>query len=104
MQESLRPDLISSNLNRTHSSSGELNQSGLAWPLPARQVASAAASAAGPFGRQRVSYNDLCFPKTSNYGSMKKKKHHNVGVSTSTGHNFRQQQPSPLASHSTTYY
>ena len=112
MQESLRPDLISSNLNRTHSSSGELNQSGLAWPLPARQVAAAAATAAaaGPFGRQRVSYNDLCFPKTSNYGSMKKKKHHNVGVSTSTaaGHNFRssaqQQQPSPLASHSTTYY
>ena len=34
---------------------------------------------------------------------MKKKKHHNVGVSTS-GHNFRSQQPSPLASHSTTYY
>ena len=106
MQESLRPDLISSNLNRTHSSSGELNQSGLAWPLPARQVTES------PFGRQRVSYNDLCFPKTSNYGSMKKKKHHNVGVSTSTatGHNFnrssaqQQQQPSPLASHSTTYY
>ena len=104
LQESLRPDLISSNLNRTHSSSGELNQSGLAWPLPARQVTES------PFGRQRVSYNDLCFPKTSNYGSMKKKKHQNVGVSTtSTGHNFRssaqqQQQPSPLASHSTTYY
>lgn len=46
LQESLRPDLINSNLNRTNSSSGDLN---------------------------RVSYNDLCFPKTSNYGSMKKK-------------------------------
>ena len=53
-QESLKPDLLISNLNRTNSSSGDLN---------------------------RVSYNDLCFPKISNYGSMKKKKH-NVGVST----------------------
>merc|ERR1712025_145218 len=52
--ESLKPDLLISNLNRTNSSSGDLN---------------------------RVSYNDLCFPKISNYGSMKKKKH-NVGVST----------------------
>lgn len=51
-QESLKPDLLISNLNRTNSSSGDLN---------------------------RVSYNDLCFPKISNYGSMKKKKH-NVGV------------------------
>ena len=100
-QESLRPDLINSNLNRTHSSSGELNQSGTAWPVPA---------AVGNFGRQRVSYNDLCFPKTSNYGSMKKKKHHNVGVSAALGSqgsqwgSQRSQQPSPLASHSTTYY
>ncbi len=31
-------------------------------------------------GDVRVSYNDLCFPKTSNYGSMKKKKLHSVGV------------------------
>lgn len=55
LQESLRPDLVdSSNLNRTASSSGELNQ--------------------------KISYNDLCFPKTSNYGSMKKKKQHSVGV------------------------
>ena len=52
LQESLKPDLLISNLNRTNSSSGDLN---------------------------RVSYNDLCFPKISNYGSMKKKKH-NVGV------------------------
>ena len=32
---------------------------------------------------RNVSYNDLCFPKTSNYGSMKKKKKQrsaNVGV------------------------
>merc|ERR1719510_6599 len=47
-KESLRPDLVnSSNLNRTNSSE-EVQQ-------------------------QRISYNDLCFPKTSNYGSMKKK-------------------------------
>ena len=26
--------------------------------------------------QSRISYNDLCFPKTSNYGSMKKKKCH----------------------------
>ena len=53
LQESLKPDLLISNLNRTNSSSGDLN---------------------------RVSYNDLCFPKISNYGSMKKKKHCHVGV------------------------
>merc|ERR1711992_464400 len=47
-KESLKPDLLISNLNRTNSSSGDLNN--------------------------RVSYNDLCFPKISNYGSMKKKK------------------------------
>ena len=51
LQESLRPDLISTNLNRTNSSSGDLNVN-------------------------RISYNDLCFPKTSNYGSMKKKSRH----------------------------
>merc|ERR1719219_2368431 len=50
-KESLRPDLVSSNLNRTNSSSGDLNVN-------------------------RISYNDLCFPKTSNYGSMKKKSRH----------------------------
>jgi hypothetical protein len=109
-QESLRPDLISdnSNLNRTHSSSGELNGANGGWV-------------------QRVSYNDLCFPKTSNYGSMKKKKQHSVGVDCRlNAHNFRHQQnsspngnnnvgvvgsrqqqlqtPSPLASHSMSYY
>ena len=55
MQESLRPDLVNSNLNRTNSSSGDLNTT--------QQL-------------QRISYNDLCFPKTSNYGSMKKKNRH----------------------------
>jgi len=45
------PNSASTNLNRTNSSSGDL-----------------AMAAAG------VSYQDLCFPKTSNYGSMKKKK------------------------------
>ena len=58
LQESLRPDLINSNLNRTLSVSGELNTS--------RQLQC----------QSRISYNDLCFPKTSNYGSMKKKKCH----------------------------
>ncbi|XP_040581956.1 irregular chiasm C-roughest protein isoform X1 [Lepeophtheirus salmonis] len=55
-KESLRPDLVShsTNLNRTDSSSGELHNI------------------------SRVSYNDLCFPKTSNYGSMKKKSRRDV--------------------------
>ncbi len=101
-QESLRPDLISSNLNRTHSSSGELN------------AVAVAAAGGGGWTQQRVSYNDLCFPKTSNYGSMKKKKHHNVGVDCrlNYGNNNRgggvgrpaTHTPSPLASHSTSYY
>ena len=50
--------MINSNLNRTISVSGELNTS--------RQLQC----------QSRISYNDLCFPKTSNYGSMKKKKCH----------------------------
>jgi len=59
------PNSASTNLNRTNSSSGDLN-------------------AAAPV----VSYQDLCFPKTSNYGSMKKKKRnannrHHVGVECS---------------------
>ena len=49
---------VLSNLNRTQSSSGELNTS--------------------TNTTRGVSYNDLCFPKTSNYGSMKKKKSHVV--------------------------
>eukprot|EP00095_Tigriopus_kingsejongensis_P003892 maker-scaffold597_size128559-snap-gene-0.8 protein:Tk03892 transcript:maker-scaffold597_size128559-snap-gene-0.8-mRNA-1 annotation:"hypothetical protein DAPPUDRAFT_54063" len=62
-KESLRPDINTTNLNRTQSSSGDLNT-----------------SSGGPQPAGRISYNDLCFPKTSNYGSMKKKKHHHVGV------------------------
>ena len=65
-QESLKPDLLISNLNRTNSSSGDLNN--------------------------RVSYNDLCFPKISNYGSMKKKKHCNVGVECKLGPASKNQQ------------
>lgn len=51
---------VLSNLNRTQSSSGELNTS--------------------TNTTRGVSYNDLCFPKTSNYGSMKKKKSHVVAA------------------------
>jgi len=65
-KESLKPDLLISNLNRTNSSSGDLNN--------------------------RVSYNDLCFPKISNYGSMKKKKHCNVGVECKLGPASKNQQ------------
>ena len=66
LQESLRPDLVPNcNLNRTNSVSGELNR------------------------QKVVSYNDLCFPKTSNYGSMKKKKHQNVGVECRLGNTVR---------------
>jgi len=68
-KESLRPDLISSNLNRTNSSSGDLNV-------------------------QRVSYNDLCFPKTSNYGSMKKKSRHQQFIVQQL-RNHQQQQSYP---------
>ena len=31
-----------------------------------------------PVGPPRIVYNDLCFPKTSNYGSMKMKKNKNA--------------------------
>ena len=61
---------LASNLNRTQSSSGELNTSSNT--------------------NRGVSYNDLCFPKTSNYGSMKKKKGHHV--------NFVHQVPVPNGS------
>merc|ERR1712025_689348 len=67
-KESLRPDLVSSNLNRTNSSSGDLNV-------------------------QRISYNDPCFPKTSNYGSMKKKSRHQQFIVQQLRNN-QQQQPS----------
>jgi len=88
-KESLRPDLVSSNLNRTNSSSGDLNVN-------------------------RISYNDLCFPKTSNYGSMKKKSRHQqyivqqlrnqkqiqqaAGATNSVGHPVQQQQQSGATS------
>ena len=132
-QESLRPDIISnhsSNLNRTQSTSGELNcssqqpqqypsysqhppapqsgpylqqhhhhhrQSSLAsshhrlnmqTPSPMPSIQGNALSGPpsiqhphyqqqqsnAPTGPPRIVYNDLCFPKTSNYGSMKMKK------------------------------
>ncbi len=41
-----------------------------------------------------VSYQDLCFPKTSNYGSMKKKKSHSVGVECRMAQVVR---PSPVS-------
>ena len=87
LQESLRPDLVNSNLNRTHSSSGELNgnvvrQCGQQQPSPASGQSWQTTASSGQQQQQQqlpavpagVSYNDLCFPKTSNYGSMKKKR------------------------------
>ena len=109
LQESLRrpvPDHLASNLNRTLSTSAELNHS----PVPSvghgqvhnvynaqmyqvqhhhhqpqQHQGQSPVSSFHP-GPPRIVYNDLCnFPKTSNYGSMKKKKNkdmiHNVGVS-----------------------
>jgi hypothetical protein len=80
-QESLRPDLISSNcnLNSTQSSNGEPG-SGL-HPYHLHLAQQQQQQQQQP-PAQRISYNDLCFPKTSNYGSMKKKKiqRNNVGV------------------------
>jgi len=55
-KEQLRPDLLPTNLNRTNSSSGEIHVA------------------------KKVTYNELCFPKSSNYGSMKKKKQRSQGV------------------------
>eukprot|EP00095_Tigriopus_kingsejongensis_P003091 maker-scaffold1368_size45390-snap-gene-0.5 protein:Tk03091 transcript:maker-scaffold1368_size45390-snap-gene-0.5-mRNA-1 annotation:"kin of irre-like protein 2" len=102
---------LASNLNRTLSTSAELNHS----PVP--RTTSAHGSHMGFYpsqgspgglmarptptppasyhpGPPRIVYNDLCnFPKTSNYGSMKKKKNkelyhgnNSVGVSCRLGH------------------
>ena len=78
---------MTTNLNRTNSSSGDLNVS-----------------------QAKISYNDLCFPKTSNYGSMKKKRRHNVGVDCRLGghHNPSTYQgvppPMPSGSPVRSYY
>jgi hypothetical protein len=83
-QESLRPDLISSNcnLNSTQGSGGELSNNNNPFNYQQQQQQRLALQQ-----QQRISYNDLCFPKTSNYGSMKKKKiqRSNVGVDCRLG-------------------
>ncbi|TRY72566.1 hypothetical protein TCAL_06514 [Tigriopus californicus] len=74
-KESLRADMMNiTNLNRTQSSSGDLNTSNATHP-------------------GRISYNDLCFPKTSNYGSMKKKKHHYNATTQHVGVDCRLNPP-----------
>jgi transcription initiation factor TFIID subunit TAF12 len=80
----LRPDLISSNcnLNSTHSSNGETGLHPYHLHLSQQHQQQQQQQQQQNHQPQRISYNDLCFPKTSNYGSMKKKKiqRNNVGV------------------------